>query len=137
MARRAHRSTRSFAILRSQSSYLDMRIDIFASSTSKAVRIRTCKVVDGTRVHQYILGACLTSLFMFFTKYLGACSYSMLTHLDAVSSLDIDPAGLVLCSGGHDASVRLWDIASTQRTCLQEFTGHRRKGNEGVCTVQY
>lgn len=61
----------------------------------------------------------------------------MLTHLDAVSSLDIDPAGLVLCSGGHDASVRLWDIASTQRTCLQEFTGHRRKGNEGVCAVQY
>ncbi|KAF9923299.1 hypothetical protein FBU30_006640 [Linnemannia zychae] len=73
----------------------------------------------------------------FFDLNSGACSYSMLTHLDAVSSLDVDPAGLVLCSGGHDASVRLWDIASTQRTCLQEFTGHRRKGNEGVCTVQY
>ncbi|KAF9902520.1 hypothetical protein EC991_004812 [Linnemannia zychae] len=73
----------------------------------------------------------------FFDLNSGACSYSMLTHLDAVSSLDIDPAGLVLCSGGHDASVRLWDIASTQRTCLQEFTGHRKKGNEGVCAVQY
>ncbi|KAG0219265.1 hypothetical protein BGX33_003811 [Mortierella sp. NVP41] len=73
----------------------------------------------------------------FFDLNSGACTYSMLTHLDAVSSLDIDPAGLVLCSGGHEASVRLWDIASTQRTCLQEFTGHRRKGNEGVCAVQY
>lgn len=61
----------------------------------------------------------------------------MLSHLDAVSSLDIDPAGLVLCSGGHDSSVRLWDIASSTRACLQEFTGHRRKGDEGVCTVQY
>ncbi|KAF9990095.1 hypothetical protein BGZ75_003642 [Mortierella antarctica] len=73
----------------------------------------------------------------FFDLNNGSCSYSMLSHLDAVSSLDIDPAGLVLCSGGHDSSVRLWDIASSTRACLQEFTGHRRKGDEGVCTVHY
>ncbi|KAF9964414.1 hypothetical protein BGZ70_006497 [Mortierella alpina] len=73
----------------------------------------------------------------FFDLNNGSCSYSMLSHLDAVSSLDIDPAGLVLCSGGHDSSVRLWDIASSTRACLQEFTGHRRKGDEGVCAVQY
>ncbi|KAF9970500.1 hypothetical protein BGZ73_006787 [Actinomortierella ambigua] len=66
----------------------------------------------------------------------GDCSFSMLAHTDAVSSLDIDPSGLVLCSGGHDASIRYWDIVST-KTCLQEFTGHRRKGDEGVCAVKY
>ncbi|KAF8947003.1 hypothetical protein BGZ47_010665 [Haplosporangium gracile] len=73
----------------------------------------------------------------FFDINSGACSFSMLAHLDSVSSLDIDPAGLVLCSGGHDASVRLWDIASSTRSCLQEFTAHRRKSDEGVTTVKY
>ncbi|KAF9109744.1 hypothetical protein BGX27_007256 [Mortierella sp. AM989] len=73
----------------------------------------------------------------FFDINSGSCSFSMISHLDAVSSLDIDPAGLVLCSGGHDASVRLWDIASSTKTCLQEFTGHRKKSNEGVTAVKY
>ncbi|KAF8975792.1 hypothetical protein BGZ46_008848 [Entomortierella lignicola] len=73
----------------------------------------------------------------FFDINSGACSFSMLSHMDGVSSLDIDPAGLVLCSGGHDASVRLWDIASSTRACLQEFTGHRKKSDEGVTTVKY
>ena len=73
----------------------------------------------------------------FFDINSGACSFSMIAHLDAVSSLDIDPAGLVLCSGGHDTSVRLWDIASSTRSCLQEFTAHRRKSDEGVTTVKY
>jgi striatin 1/3/4 len=73
----------------------------------------------------------------FFDINSGACSYSMIAHLDAVSTLDIDPAGLVLCSGGHDASVRLWDIASSTRSCLQEFTAHRRKTDEGVTAVKY
>lgn len=73
----------------------------------------------------------------FFDMNSGICSFSMVSHLEAVSSLDIDPTGLVLCSGGHDGSVRLWDIASSNRTCLQEFTGHRRKSDEGVTTVRY
>ncbi|KAF9902511.1 hypothetical protein BX616_001913 [Lobosporangium transversale] len=73
----------------------------------------------------------------FFDINSGSCSFSMLSHLDAVSSLDIDPSGLVLCSGGHDGSVRLWDIASSGRSCLQEFTGHRRKSDEGVTSVKY
>ncbi|KAF9413047.1 hypothetical protein BGZ94_000855 [Podila epigama] len=73
----------------------------------------------------------------FFDINSGTCSFSMLAHLDSVSSLDIDPSGLVLCSGGHDASVRLWDMASPGKTCLQEFTSHRRKGDDGVCAVHY
>lgn len=60
----------------------------------------------------------------------------MPAHLDSVTSLDIDPSGIILLSGGHDNSIRLWDIVST-RQCIQEFTAHRGKSDEGVLSVQY
>ncbi|KAI8140171.1 WD40-repeat-containing domain protein [Fennellomyces sp. T-0311] len=66
----------------------------------------------------------------------GTCTFSMSAHLDAVSCLDIDPSGMALVSGGHDSSIRLWDI-SMSKTCMQEFSAHRRKGHEGVLSVQY
>lgn len=34
---------------------------------------------------------------------------------------------------GHDCSVRLWSLES--RTCVQEFTAHRRKLDESVLAV--
>ncbi|KAG0289612.1 hypothetical protein BGZ97_006425 [Linnemannia gamsii] len=130
-------------------SYSNSVIKLFDIETGKDIlTFKSNETYDGTTGTQINKVICHPTLpvvvsghedryIRFFDLKSGACSYSMLTHLDAVSSLDIDPAGLVLCSGGHDASVRLWDIASTQRTCLQEFTGHRRKGSEGVCAVQY
>lgn len=130
-------------------SYSNSVIKLFDIETGKDIlTFKSNETYDGTTGTQINKVICHPTLpvvvsghedryIRFFDLTSGVCSYSMLTHLDAVSSLDIDPAGLVLCSGGHDASVRLWDIASTQRTCLQEFTGHRRKGNEGVCAVQY
>ncbi|CAG8675377.1 4901_t:CDS:10 [Acaulospora morrowiae] len=66
----------------------------------------------------------------------GNCSFSMIAHLDSVTSLDVDPSGMVLISGGHDSSIRLWDIVST-RQCIQEFALHRSKSDEGVLCVQY
>ncbi|KAL0080781.1 WD40-repeat-containing domain protein [Phycomyces blakesleeanus] len=66
----------------------------------------------------------------------GECAFSMSAHLDAVSCLDIEPSGMTLVSGGHDASIRLWDISMT-KSCVQEFSAHRRKGDEGVLSVQY
>jgi len=83
----------------------------------------------------------------------------MLAHQDAVTSLDIDPAGLTLVSGGHDCSVRFWDIVGTSAkgldststselglqesktgagaACVQEITAHRKKATEGVLDVKY
>ena len=67
----------------------------------------------------------------------------MLAHLDGVTSLSIDASGLSLVSGGHDCSVRFWDILNTKgsggdtRTCIQEVTGHRKKDDEGVLDVEY
>jgi striatin 1/3/4 len=60
----------------------------------------------------------------------------MSAHLDAVTSLDMDPSGMAFVSGGHDASIRLWDMSMT-KTCIQEFSAHRKKGDEGVLDIQY
>ncbi|KAF9950501.1 hypothetical protein BGZ72_007859 [Mortierella alpina] len=130
-------------------SYSNSVMKLFDIETGKDVlTFKSDETYDGTPATQINKVVCHPTLplvvsghedryIRFFDLNNGSCSYSMLSHLDAVSSLDIDPAGLVLCSGGHDSSVRLWDIASSTRACLQEFTGHRRKGDEGVCTVQY
>ncbi|KAG0192965.1 hypothetical protein DFQ28_006997 [Apophysomyces sp. BC1034] len=72
----------------------------------------------------------------FFDLKSGECAFSMPAHLDSVSCLDIDPSGTTLVSGGHDASIRLWDI-SMSKTCTQEFSVHRKKGDEGVLDVHY
>lgn len=88
----------------------------------------------------------------------GDCTFEMLAHLDAVTALDIDPAGLTLVSGGHDCSVRFWDINGitggatgsgagptkvvsktnpAQAVCVQEISAHRPKSSEGVLAVLY
>ena len=60
----------------------------------------------------------------------------MLAHVDAVTSLSIDPAGFTLVSGGHDCSVRFWDILGT-RACVQDISVHREKAREGVLAVEF
>lgn len=59
----------------------------------------------------------------------------MLGHLDAVTCLAVDPSGLALVSGGHDCSLRFWDLST--RTCVQEVSSHRTKAGEGVTDVAF
>ncbi|KAG0351051.1 hypothetical protein BG005_009466 [Podila minutissima] len=130
-------------------SYSNSVIKLFDIETGKEIlAFKSDETYDGTNATQINKIVCHPTMpvvvsghedryIRFFDVNSGSCSFSMLSHLDAVSSLDIDPFGLVLCSGGHDGSVRLWDMASSSKTCLQEFTSHRRKGDEGVCAVQY
>ncbi|KLO12014.1 WD40 repeat-like protein [Schizopora paradoxa] len=66
----------------------------------------------------------------------GQCTHSMLAHLDAVTSLSIDAAGFSMVSGGHDCSLRFWDLLGS-RACIQETTNHREKGREGVLAVEF
>lgn len=40
-------------------------------------------------------------------------------HTDGVASIDISPCGTFMVSGGHDRTVRLWDIATGR--CLHTF----------------
>jgi striatin 1/3/4 len=56
-------------------------------------------------------------------------------HTDSVATVAVDPTGMLLVSGGHDGSIRLWDVRTYQ--CLQEMPAHRKKYDEGVFCVKY
>lgn len=63
----------------------------------------------------------------------GQCTYTMLAHPSAISSLSLSPDGKELVSGGHDASLRFWSLE--KRSCTQEISSHRIMRGEGVCSV--
>ncbi|KXJ96301.1 WD40-repeat-containing domain protein [Microdochium bolleyi] len=63
----------------------------------------------------------------------GQCTYTMLAHPDAISSLSLSPDGRELVSAGHDATVRIWSLE--KRNCMQHLPGGRIMRGEGVCSV--
>ncbi|KAH7133094.1 WD40-repeat-containing domain protein [Dactylonectria estremocensis] len=67
----------------------------------------------------------------FFDANSGQCTYNMIAHPDAISSLSLSPDGRELVSAGHDASLRFWSLE--KRTCTQEVTSHRLMRGEGIC----
>uniref|UniRef100_A0AAY4EMU6 Striatin n=1 Tax=Denticeps clupeoides TaxID=299321 RepID=A0AAY4EMU6_9TELE len=71
----------------------------------------------------------------FYDNNTGKLIHSMVAHLDAVTSLAVDPNGLYLMSGSHDCSIRLWNMES--KTCIQEFTAHRKKFDESIHAVAF
>ncbi|XP_032221713.2 striatin [Nematostella vectensis] len=71
----------------------------------------------------------------FFDNNTGKQIHSMVAHLDAVTSLAVDPNGLYLLSGSHDCSIRLWNLDS--KTCVQEITSHRKKFDESIYDVAF
>lgn len=71
----------------------------------------------------------------FWDTHNGTLIHSMVAHLDAVTSLAVDPKGLCLLSGSHDNSIRLWDLDN--KTCIQEITAHRKKFDESILDVAF
>ncbi|XP_070976186.1 striatin-like isoform X3 [Oncorhynchus clarkii lewisi] len=71
----------------------------------------------------------------FYDNNTGKLVHSMVAHLDAVTSLAVDPNGLYLMSGSHDCSIRLWNLET--KTCIQEFTAHRKKNDESIHDVAF
>ncbi|XP_013409886.1 striatin-3 isoform X2 [Lingula anatina] len=71
----------------------------------------------------------------FYDNNTGKMLHSMVAHLDAVTSLAVDPNGLYLLSGSHDCSIRLWNLDS--KTCVQEITSHRKKFDESIFDVAF
>ncbi|KAK9496640.1 hypothetical protein O3M35_013080 [Rhynocoris fuscipes] len=71
----------------------------------------------------------------FFDNTSGKMVHSMVAHLDAVTSLAVDPNGLYLLSGSHDCSIRLWNLDT--KTCVQEITAHRKKFDESILDVAF
>ncbi|KAI6713828.1 hypothetical protein JHW43_003679 [Diplocarpon mali] len=71
----------------------------------------------------------------FYDANSGQCTYNMLAHPAAISSLSLSPDGRELVSAGHDASLRFWSLE--KRSCVQEITSHRLMRGEGVCCVSW
>ncbi|XP_075469298.1 striatin-3 isoform X2 [Ascaphus truei] len=71
----------------------------------------------------------------FFDNKTGKTIHLMVAHLDAVTSLAVDPNGIYLMSGSHDCSIRLWNLDS--KTCVQEITAHRKKLDESIYDVAF
>ncbi|XP_039284880.1 striatin-3 isoform X2 [Nilaparvata lugens] len=71
----------------------------------------------------------------FFDNCTGKMVHSMVAHLDAVTSIAVDPNGLYLLSGSHDCSIRLWNLDN--KTCVQEITAHRKKFDESILDVAF
>jgi striatin 1/3/4 len=71
----------------------------------------------------------------FWDNSTGKMLHAMVAHLDAVTSLALDPHGLFLLSGSHDCSIRIWNVESKQ--CLQEVTAHRKKFDEAIHDVAF
>ncbi|XP_038865683.1 striatin-3 isoform X1 [Salvelinus namaycush] len=71
----------------------------------------------------------------FFDNKSGKVIHAMVAHLDAVTSLAVDPNGIYLMSGSHDCSIRLWNLDS--KTCVQEITAHRMKSDESIYDVAF
>jgi len=128
--------------------YQDSVVKLFDIETGQQVlKLKSNDTYDGTpstQINRVITHPTLPLVFTahedryirIFDLNTGVCTHSMQAHLDSVTSIDLDPAGLTLVSGGHDCSVRFWDILST-RTCVQEIATHRTKGGQGVFDVKY
>lgn len=121
---------------------------VFDVETGKCVRKlegadQTYNMTPATQINQVIVHKTANTIvtahedrfIRFFDCRTGGHVHGMVAHLDSVSCIDISPNGMVLASGGHDGSVRFWDIAS--KTCLQEFTFHRKKFEESVNSVLF
>lgn len=56
----------------------------------------------------------------YYTCYFaGRQIYGAVAHMEAISTLAIDPNGLYLMSGSHDGSLRIWNME--QKKCLQVY----------------
>lgn len=146
-------------------SYSNSVVKLFDLDTGHQVRqLKSDETFDGsaeTQINKLVTHPTLPMLITahedgyirMFDLDTGACTLSMVAHLDAVTSLDIDASGLTLVSGGHDCSVRFWDIAGgslmgkdgpvggegekSTAVCRQEISSHRKKAGEGVLAVKY
>ncbi|KAE9554524.1 hypothetical protein FO519_002280 [Halicephalobus sp. NKZ332] len=71
----------------------------------------------------------------YFDNHTGQQIYGAVAHVEAISTLAMDPNGLYLMSGSHDGSLRIWNME--QKKCLQEIAAHRKKFDMSVLAVAF
>ncbi|KAI1124142.1 WD40 repeat-like protein [Nemania abortiva] len=88
---------------------------------------------SGSGIEGVIISGHEDRFIRFFDANSGQCTYNMIAHPAAISSLSLSPDGRELVSAGHDASLRFWSLE--KRNCIQEIACHRLMRGEGVCAV--
>lgn len=91
------------------------------------------RAMAGSGVEGVVISGHEDCYIRFFDANSGQCTYNMVAHPAAISSLSLSPDGRELVSGGHDSSLRFWSLE--KRSCTQELTSHRTLRGEGVCSV--
>lgn len=133
---------------------------IFDTETAKAL-VRLDSGVNNKQINRVVSHPTLSLTITahedrhirFWDNNTGKMVHSMVAHLDAVTSLAVDPNGLYLLSGNlfkmkrwtflfktwflgsHDCSIRLWHLDN--KTCVQEITAHRKKFDESILDVAF
>lgn len=125
--------------------YSNATIRIFDVETGNSVlQLQSSEAGSGSQVNclvahptlPMLVAGCEDGQIQLYDTNSGELSHAMAAHTDAVTSVDIDGGGLNLLSGGHDGSVRWWDLLGS-RNCIQEVSAHRIKAGEGVLAVKY
>ncbi|KAJ3154967.1 hypothetical protein HDU86_004486 [Geranomyces michiganensis] len=128
-------------------SYQNSVVKVFDAETGQVVLVcKSNETFDGTantQINKLVAHPLLPLLITahedrhirIFDINTGAVVHSMVAHQDSVSALDISGDGLSLVSGGHDCSLRWWDLST--RKCVQEYTSHRRKNDEGIWAARF
>ncbi|XP_018572734.1 striatin-3 [Anoplophora glabripennis] len=127
-------------------SYSSAHCVIFDIETGKPVINFEPSAVEGINTRQINKIVCHPTLpltitahedrhIRFWDNHTGKMVHLMVAHLDAVTSLAVDPNGLYLLSGSHDCSIRLWHLDN--KTCNQEITAHRKKFDESILDVAF
>ncbi|KAI8590135.1 WD40-repeat-containing domain protein [Geranomyces variabilis] len=128
-------------------SYQNSVVKVFDAETGQVVLVcKSNETFDGTantQINKLVAHPLLPLLITahedrhirIFDINTGAVVHSMVAHQDSVSALDISADGLSLVSGGHDCSLRWWDLST--RKCVQEYTSHRRKNDEGIWAARF
>ncbi|KAF8468277.1 WD40-repeat-containing domain protein [Kalaharituber pfeilii] len=117
---------------------LQQGIHSSSSAESKAAAVEEENVLPGATglkggVYGIVISGHEDRYIRFYDANSGQCTYTMLAHPAAISSLALSPDGRELVSGGHDASLRFWSME--KRSCIKEMSTHRLMRGEGVCTV--
>ncbi|KAJ6239716.1 connector of kinase to ap-1 [Anaeramoeba flamelloides] len=65
----------------------------------------------------------------------GKCIRNFVSHLDSVTSVDIEPSGLTFATVSHDYLLKFWDFSTNK--CLQQIKVSKKKDDESIHSVAF
>lgn len=113
-------------------------INLFDIETGKQIWKNKESLIYQAVVHNklpIVISAHEDKFIKFWDLNSGKLIKEIVGHNDSVTSISLDPNGLVFVTGGHDSSVRMWDISTKE--CIQEISARHVKNDESVLTVSH